>query len=102
MDYNALTNESDFQIYFYECREGESDLRYFSIKSETKEIISYQATAMESMEIKSEEQKNELQKNIRLDLVAKQFEDAMNTILGTSVSFKPKGSDQKVDNLKNI
>lgn len=102
LDYNALTNETDFQIFFYECREGESDLRYFSIKSEINEVISYLATASESMEIKSEEQKNELQKNIRLDLVAKQFQEAMNTILGTAVSFKPKGSGHKDINLGNL
>jgi hypothetical protein len=102
LDYNTLTNEADFQIFFYVCREGESDLRYYSIKSESNEMISYMATASEIMEIKSEEQKNEVQKNIRLDLVAKQFEEAMNTILGTDFSFKPKGSSQNIYNLGNL
>ena len=54
------------------------------------------------MEVKSEEQKNEMQRNIRLDLVVKQFEDAMNTILGTTFSFKPKGNDLYADNLGNL
>jgi|GEM_PF-1162504 len=102
LDYNALTNETDFQIYFYECREGESDLRYFSIKNEKNEIISYMATASDSLEINSEEQKNELQKNIRLDLVARQFDEAAKTILGTSMNFRPKGSDNKVIDFKNL
>jgi HD superfamily phosphodiesterase len=102
LDYNALTNESDFQLFFYQCREGESGLRYFSIKSENEEIINYMATAAGSMEIKSEDQKNELQKSIRLDLVTKQFEEAMNTILGTKYTFKPKGSNLNADNLSNL
>jgi hypothetical protein len=102
LDYNALTNESDFQLFFYQCRDGESGLRYFSIKSEKEEIINYMATATESLEIKSEDQKNELQKNIRLDLVTKQFEEAMNTILGTNNRFKPKGSGLNADNLSNL
>ena len=101
IDYNALTNETDFQLFFYQCKEGESGLRYFSIKSENEEIINYMATSTESIEIKSDEQKNELQKNIRLDLVTKQFEEAMNTLLGTSIHFKPKGSG-KVKRMGNI
>jgi len=102
LDYNALTNEFDSQLYLYECTEEESGLRYFSLQSENEEVISYSATSTESMEVKSEEQKNEVQRNIRLDLVVKQFEEAMNTILGTTFSFKPKGSDLYVDNLSNL
>jgi hypothetical protein len=90
LDYNALTNELDSQIFLYECMEEENGLRYFSLQSENEEIIRYSATSTESMEVKSEEQKNEVQRNIRLDLVVKQFEEAMNTILGTTFSFKPK------------
>ena len=96
-------NELDFQIFFYECNESESGLRYFSIQSENEEIISYTATPpTESMEVTSEEQKNEVQRNIRLDLVIRQFEDAMNTILGTTFSFKPKASELYADNLSNL
>lgn len=102
LDYNALTNETDFQIFLYQCRESESGLQYFSVKSENEEIINYLATETETMEIKSEEQKNELQKCIRLDLVVKQFEESMNTILGTDFHFKPKGNYQKVKSLGNI
>ncbi|MCG6190965.1 hypothetical protein [Maribellus maritimus] len=102
IDYNALTNESDFQLLFYQCREGESGLRYFSSKSEKEKVIDYMATAAESMEIKSETQKNELQKNIRLDMVSKQFEEAMNTLLGTNFKFKPKVSEINDDLLGNL
>lgn len=102
VDYNALTNEPDSQIFLYECMEEESGLRYFSLQSEGEEIINYSATSTESMEVKSEEQKNEVQRNIRLDLVVKQFEDAMNTILGTSFSFKSKASGLYSDNLSNL
>ncbi len=103
LDYNALMNELDFQIFFYECSESESGLRYFSIQSENDEIINYTATPpTESMEVTSEEQKNEVQRNIRLDLVIRQFEDAMNTILGTTFCFKPKASELYADNLSNL
>jgi hypothetical protein len=102
LDYNALTDELDFQIFFYQCRESESELCYFSIQSENEETIPYTATSTESMEIRSEEQKNEVQRNIRLDLVVKQFEEAMNTTLGTKFSFKPKEDDLHADNLSNI
>ena len=103
LDYNALMNELDFQIFFYECSESESGLRYFSIQSENEEIISYTATPpTESMEVTSEEQKNEVQRNIRLDLVIRQFEDAMNTLLGTTFCFKPKANELYADNLSNL
>ena len=100
LDYNALTNEEDFQILFHQCLEGESGLSYYSIKTEKEEIIHYMANTAERIEIKSEEQKEEMQRNLRLDLVPKQFEEAMNTILGTSFSFKPKGNTK--DKMENI
>lgn len=102
LDYNALTNELDSQIFLYECMEGDSSLRYFSLQSETEETINYMATSTEFMQVTSEEQKNELQKSIRLDLVVRQFEEAMNTILGTTICFKRKESDLFADYLKNV
>jgi hypothetical protein len=69
---------------------------------EDKEIINYNATSTESMEVKSEDQKNEVQMNIRLDLVVKQFENAMNTLLGTAFRFKSKESTLYADNLSNL
>ncbi len=102
LDHNALTNELDSQIFLYECMKNESGLRYFSLQSENEEVMSYSATPAESMEVKSEEQKNEVQMNIRLDLVVKQFEEAMNTILGTTYTFKPKTEKLFADNLSNL
>jgi hypothetical protein len=102
LDYNALTNEFDSQIFLYECMQEESGLRYFSLQSENEKTISYNAISTGSMEIKSEEQKDEVQRNIRLDIVVKQFEDAMNTLLGTSFNFKSKESDLYADNLSNL
>jgi hypothetical protein len=102
LDYNALTYEQDFHIYFYECREGNNGLRYFSTKNEKTEIIRYQAAETNTREIKSDEQKNEDQKNIRLDLVIKQFEDALNTILDADVHFVAADSSQKLDNMDNF
>jgi hypothetical protein len=102
LDYNALTNEFDSQIFLYECMQEESGLRYFSLQNENAEVISYNATSTESMEVKSEDQKNEVQRNIRLDLVVKQFEDAMNTLLDTTFRFKSKESALYADNLSNL
>jgi hypothetical protein len=102
LDYNVLTNEFDSHLFLYECMQEESGLRYFSLQGENEEVINYNATSTESMEVKSEEQKNEVQRNIRLDIVVKQFEDAMNTILGTTFSFKTKKTDLYADSLANL
>ncbi len=102
LDYNALANEADFQLYFYQYWDGESGLHYFSIKSEEEEVINYMATEKKSIEIEDEDQKNKFQTNIRLDMVTKQFEEAMNTILGSSNSIKPKASEISADNLSNL
>jgi hypothetical protein len=100
LDYNALTNEQDFQIFVYECRQDKSGLRYFSIKSEEEPTLSYRATKTDLREIQSEEQKNEEQKNIRIDLVIKQFEEAMNTLLDTGERFEPmQDTIGKLDNI---
>ena len=91
LDFNTLTNEQDFQIYCYECRQGNSGLRFLSLKTEKEDTIYYRATQAGVREIATEEQKNEEQKNIRLDLVIMQFEDAMNTILDTDEHFETAG-----------
>lgn len=92
LDYNTLTNEQDFQIYAYECRESTNGLRFFSLKTEKENAIYYKGVKAGTSEISTEEQKNEEQKNIRLDLVIKQFEDAMNTILGTDEHVEAPGA----------
>ena len=102
LDFNALTNEQDFQIYFYESRNGNSGLRYFSIKNEKEDSIHYRAAATDAREILSEEQKNAEQKIIRLDLVIRQFEDALNTVLDADVRFEAIDSTPKVDNTFNF
>jgi hypothetical protein len=102
LDYNALTNEFDSQVFLYECMNEDNGLRYFSLQSEDEAVINYNATSTESMEVKSEDQKNEVQRNIRLDLVVKQFEDAMNTLLGTTFRFKCRESNLYADTLSNL
>jgi hypothetical protein len=92
LDYNALTNEADFQIYFYEYWNSESGLRFFCIKSEDDEDIDYLATEKKAVEIEDEDQKTKLQAKIRKDMVVKQFEEAMNTLLGTNTNIQPKKS----------
>ncbi len=90
LDYNALTGEADFQIYFYECMVGQNAIRFYSIKNGNENAtISYTKTEFGNKKIKSENEKNELLKSIRLDLVIKQFESAMNTILGSKFQFEP-------------
>lgn len=88
LDFNTLTNEQDFQIYSYECRKDRSGLRYYSLKTEQEDYIHYQAREASTYEINTEEDKNTEQKSIRLDLVIKQFEDAMNCLLGTAEQFE--------------
>jgi len=98
LDYNALISEKDFQIYSYECQENNTGLRFFSIKNETEETIYYRATETNIKEVKSEEQKMEEQKKIRLDLVIKQFEKVFKTILDEDVQFTPIDSGAESDN----
>lgn len=88
LDYNTLTDEQDFQIYAYECREDSNGLRFYSLKTEKTGTIYYRGIQAGASEISTDEQKNEEQKNIRLDLVIKQFEDAMNTILDADEHFE--------------
>ena len=101
MDYNALTNEPDFQIYLYECREGLNGIRYFSIKNEREETIYLGDAKAEVFEIQSEEQKKDLEKNMRMNLAIRQFEDAMNTLLDTKDCFQP-ASASSVTSFENV
>lgn len=97
LDFNTLTNEQDFQIYAYECREGGNGLRFLSLKSENTDTIYYRSIQAGQREIATEEQKNEEQKSVRLDLVIKQFEDAMNTLLDTDERFEAAGAAPSVN-----
>lgn len=97
LDYNSLTNEQDFNIYAYECREGTNGLRFFSLKTEKESAIYYKGVKAGTTLISTDEQKNEEQKNIRLDLVINQFEDAMNTILGTCEHFEASSAAKLPD-----
>jgi hypothetical protein len=91
LDFNALINAAGFQLYFYQSSNGKSGINYFSIKSEEEKTIFYKAAAAKAVEqIEDEDKKNRLQKKIRLDLVTKQFEEAMNTLLGTKFKFEPE------------
>jgi len=102
LDYNALTNDPGFQLYLYECMPEKSRLSYFSINSEKYYYIDYKATEPKKDEIKDEKLINKLQINIRKDLVVKQFEVAMNTLLNEKTHFeayKPKGSAISTDAL---
>jgi len=102
IDYNALTSEGDFHLYLYKCRDGESGLRYIPTRNTDEIVINYTAADKNNLKIEDEDQKNKLQKNIRLDMVVKQFEAAMNTILGTSTVIQPKSSEIGTDSLSNL
>ena len=102
IDYNALANENDFQIYFFECIVGESELVFFSINSEKEESLKYRGKITETRVINSEEEKNAFQKEIQLDLVFKQMEAARNTILGDTFEFVPEETDDLNEDFSNI
>ncbi len=95
LDYNVLSNQPDFHIALYECREGKSGLRFFSVHSEQDLVIHFKDTQTDLV-IRSEEQKNEEQKNLRLDTVIREFEAAMNTLLDTQERFQAQGTQQHV------
>lgn len=102
IDYNALANENDFQIYFFECMVGESELVFFSINSEKEESLKYRGKITETRVINSDEEKNAFQKEIQLDLVFKQMEAARNTILGDTFKFVPEETDDLNEDFSNI
>ncbi len=82
LDFNALINEESFDLIYYEFWDGESGLDYFSIKSEEDRIIHYKKIEDSILNgtIARKDRKNRMKK-IRLNLVTKQFEVAMNTII---------------------
>jgi hypothetical protein len=95
LDYNALINEPDFEIYLYQNRIGNTGLSYYTINQAAEKMLSFTNLSPTFIEVKSGEQKREIEKNIRVDLAIRQFEDAMNTLLGTDISFtKAPGMDQ--------
>lgn len=100
LDYNALTGEEDFEIYFYENRQQDHGLCFFSIKKEKKEIINYKAVETEIKEIKSDIEKLSEQKGIHLDLVIKQFEGALNCILEENLHFQ--AVNDKINDVYNF
>lgn len=103
LDFNALINAAGFQLYFYQSSNGKSGINYYSLKSEEEKTIFYKAAAAKTVEqIEDEDKKNRLQKKIRLDLVTKQFEEAMNTLLGTNFKFEPQEDEMIAEDLINI
>jgi DNA-directed RNA polymerase subunit L len=100
LDYNALIDADGFQLFFYRLWDRKTGLHYFSIESDDEKIIDYRDAKAESVvKIKDEEQKNDLQKKIRLNLVTEQFEKAMNTILDTEISFKSEENVEDEDDV---
>lgn len=99
LDYNVLINELDFQVFLYENRESLFGLYYYSVNESDYKTLSFSEIDPTLIEIKSGEQKREVEKNIRIDLAIRQFEDAMNTLLGTGVRFKKAPSTDSFDNI---
>jgi hypothetical protein len=87
LDYHALINEQVFQIQLYECREGWRGLRYYNVEQEKEQPIYFCDAKEEMKEVKTEEEKKALERDVRCDLTLQQLEDAMNTLLGTSHRF---------------
>ena len=103
LDYNALKNEPGIQLYFYEFWNGGSGIRYKSIHGEKHKIIDFKdADATKLKDIKDEVAKNNLRNTIRIDLVTKQFEEAMSTLLGPGYKIRSKESEMVPENYDNI
>lgn len=87
LDYHALINEQVFQIQLYECREGWRGLRYYNVEQEKSKFIYYCDVNEGMKEVKDDEEKKSLERDVRFDLTVQQLEDAMNTLLGTNHRF---------------
>jgi hypothetical protein len=92
LDYHALINEQVFQIQLYECREGWNGLRYYNVEQEKSKSIYYCDTDEQVVEVKTEDEKKGLERDVRFDLTIQQLEDAMNTLLGTNHRFVKEAS----------
>lgn len=101
LDYNALTNEADFKLFVYEHRYEKHAINYYCTNNEQEEKIVYQGIESSRQEVKSEKDKDEQQKNIKLDIVIKQFEDVLNTLLDSQDNFQlmPAAVSDNFDNL---
>lgn len=101
LDYHALTNEQIFQIQLYECREGWRGLRYYNVEQEEAKSIYFCDANEGTKEVKTEEEKKALERDVRCDLTLRQLEDAMNTLLGTDHRFMKEASRTE-DHFGNI
>lgn len=92
LDYNALVNASDFQIFLYQRRIGNSGLEFYNINTgaEDKLVFSGKRQSFNPME---NQQKEDFEKKYRTDLVIVQFQDLMNTLLGQKTVFEPARVD---------
>ncbi len=88
LDYHAFTHEPVFQIWLYECREGWNGLRYYNIAQEKTEYIHFCDAKEGTRAVRTEEEKQALERDVRCDLTIRQLEDAMNTLLGTNHRFE--------------
>lgn len=101
LDYHALTNEQVFQIQLYECREGWRGLRYYNVEHEEAKSIYFCDAKERTKEVKTEDEKKALERDVRCDLTLRQLEDAMNTLLGTDHRFV-KEAARTEDHFGNI
>lgn len=89
IDYNALTDEVDFQLYYYDCLEGKSGMRYFCAKEEQKETVPFiKARPLDKNEMRNEERVNEFKEDTCKELVTKQFSESMKTLLNVEFKFE--------------
>lgn len=105
LDFNALINEESFDLYFYEYWDGESGINYFSIKSEDDKVIHFKELEKKQVtgSIAKKDRKNRMKK-IRLNLVTKQFEAAMQTLLVNELNVvsMPMANDSNMDTITDI
>lgn len=98
IDYGALEDNELPKILTYSCRSNPSSLCYAPISAdqENEKLLSYQG--IDRNKTFDKPAYNQAKKAIRTDLVIKQFEQAMNTLLGTSERFVPAIADE-TDNI---
>lgn len=105
LDFNALINEESFDLYFYEYWDGESGINYFSLKSEEDKVIHFKELEQKQVTgaIAKKDRKNRMKK-IRLNLVTKQFEAAMNTMLDTELKVvtMPLATDSNMNSITDL
>ncbi|MFN0202981.1 MAG: hypothetical protein ACKVTZ_15765 [Bacteroidia bacterium] len=92
LDYNALTNDTDFQLLVYENRK-ENELQYVCVNNEKEMPIPHEAVEDKIQVFQDEKEKAEYEKKVKFAIVSRQYQDLVKTLLGIEVIFAPIKND---------